>query len=168
MNSIIESLLSRRSVRTFTDKQISDEDLDLILQAAILAPNGRNQEPWHFTALQDPGKLKMLDELVVGKGDSFFYNAPTLILVSIQEGNAYEKEDTACALTNMMQAAHALGLGSVWCNRINGNHELDTKLTQFGIPQGYRVTGTLAVGHPKGDYPAKRIPKQETITIVRS
>ena len=168
MNNILQSLLSRRSVRNFTDRQIQDEELDLILQAAILAPNGRNQEPWHFTALQDAKKLRKLDELVVGKGASFFYYAPTLILVSIQEGNAYEKEDTACALTNMMQAAHALGLGSVWCNRINGNHELDTKLGEFGIPQGYRVTGTLAVGYIKGELPPERIPKEGTITIVRS
>ncbi len=168
MNNTIQSLLSRRSVRSFTEQQIKDEDLDLILQAAILAPNGRNQEPWHFTALQEAKKLQKLDELVVGKGNTFFYNAPTLILVSIQEGNAYEKEDTACALTNMMQAAHALGLGSVWCNRINGNRELDTKLTEFGVPQGYRVTGTLAVGYCKDEYPARRIPKEGTITIVRS
>lgn len=68
----------------------------------------------------------------------------------------------------MMQAAHALGLGSVWCNRINGNHELDTKLGEFGIPQGYRVTGTLAVGYIKGELPPGRIPKEGTITIVRS
>ncbi|MEA5027755.1 MAG: nitroreductase family protein [Sphaerochaeta associata] len=81
MNNILQSLLSRRSVRNFTDRQIQDEELDLILQAAILAPNGRNQEPWHFTALQDAKKLRKLDELVVGKGASFFYYAPTLILV---------------------------------------------------------------------------------------
>lgn len=168
MNTTIDSLLSRRSVRSFTEEQIKDEDLNIILQAAILAPNGRNQEPWHFTALQDAQKLRKLDELVVGKGDSFFYYAPTLILVSIQVGNAYEKEDTACALTNMMQAAHVLGLGSVWCNRINANHEIDTNLGEFGIPDGYRVTGTLAVGYVKGDYPAKRIPKPGTISIIRS
>ena len=168
MNTIMDSLLSRRSVRSFTEEQIKDEELDLVLQAAILAPNGRNLEPWHFTALQDAKKLRKLDELVVGKGNSFFYNAPTLILVSIQEGNAYEKEDTACAMTNMMQAAHALGLGSVWCNRINGNHEIDTNLGEFGIPKGYRVTGTLAVGYVKGDFPAKRIPKEGTISFIRS
>lgn len=167
MNAIIESLLKRRSIRSFKEEQIKDEELQLILRAAILAPNGRNQEPWHFTALQDQTKLRQLDDLVAGKGNSFFYYAPTLILVSIQEGNAYEKEDTACALTTMMQAAHALGLGSVWCNRINGNHELDTKLTEFGIPQGYRVTGTLAVGYVKGEYPPQRTPKEGTITIIR-
>lgn len=167
-NAVIESLLSRRSVRSLSDKQINDEDLSVILQAALLAPNGRNQEPWHFTALQDPEKLRELDELVAGNGNSFFYHAPTLILVSIQDGDPYEKEDTACAMTNMMQAAHALGLGSVWCNRINGNRTLDMSLTRFGIPDGYRVTATLAVGYVKGDYPVPRSAKEGTITIVRS
>lgn len=105
---------------------------------------------------------------MVGPNNSFFYHAPTLILVSIQLGSAYEKEDTACALTNMMQAARALGLGSVWCNRINNNHDIDTQLSDYGIPDGYRVTGTLAVGHVKGDYPAMRKPKEGTITIIRA
>lgn len=168
MNTIMESLLSRRSVRSFTEEQIADEDLLLILEAGRLAPNGKNQETWHFTALQDPKKLRSLDELVVGPNNSFFYHAPTLILVSIQLGSAYEKEDTACALTNMMQAARALGLGSVWCNRINNNHDIDTQLSDYGIPDGYRVTGTLAVGHVKGDYPAMRKPKEGTITIIRA
>ena len=167
MNTTMQSILTRRSVRSFTDKQIQDEALDLILQAAVNAPSGRGQQPWHFTALQNPQLLRQLDELVVGPNDSFFYNAPTLILVAIEIGNAYEKEDTACALTNMMQAAHALGLGSVWCNRINSNHEIDTKLTDFGVPHGYKVTGTLAVGYPKESTIQPKELKENTITYVR-
>ena len=168
MNTITDHILSRRSVRSFSDEQIRDEDLDLILKAATLAPNGMNQEPWHFTAIQDPETLRELDEKVVGPGGSFFYHAPTLILVSIEIGNTFEKEDTACAMTNMMQAAHALGLGSVWCNRINHNPELGVQLSAYGVPEGYKVTGTLAVGYPKGDYPSPRVPKQGTITYIRS
>ena len=75
MNTAMESLLSRRSVRSFTEEQIADEDLLLILEAGRLAPNGKNQETWHFTALQDPKKLRSLDELVVGPNNSFFYHA---------------------------------------------------------------------------------------------
>ncbi len=168
MNTIITHILTRRSVRSFTEEQIRDEDLDLILQAATLAPNGMNQEPWHFTAIQDPETLRKLEEKVDGTADSFFYHAPTLILVSIEIGNAYEKEDTACAMTNMMQAAHALGLGSVWCNRINHDPKLGVQLSSFGVPEGYKVTGTLAVGYPKGAYSSPRIPKQGTITYIRS
>ncbi|MDC7229756.1 MAG: nitroreductase family protein [Sphaerochaetaceae bacterium] len=168
MNTITDHILSRRSVRSFSDEQIRDEDLDLILKAATLAPNGMNQEPWHFTAIQDPKTLRKLDEKVAGPGESFFYHAPTLILVSIEIGNTFEKEDTACAMTNMMQAAHALGLGSVWCNRINHNPELGVQLSSYGVPEGYKVTGTLAVGYPKGDYPSPRVPKQGTITYIRS
>lgn len=167
MNEVMQSLMSRRSIRSFTSKQVEYEKLQLVLQAAILAPNANNQEPWHFTALQNAEKLRSLDELVVGKGNTFFYHAPTLILVSIKEGTPHEQENTACALTNMMQAAHALGLGSVWCNQINGNHAIDTKLTEYGVPVGYRATGTLALGYNKGDYPAPREPKKGTITYVQ-
>ncbi|MFA6783925.1 MAG: nitroreductase family protein [Sphaerochaeta sp.] len=167
MNEVMQSLLSRRSIRSFQNKQVEEEKLQLVLQAAVLAPNGRNQEPWHFTVLQNAEVLNKLDELVAGKGNTFFYHAPTLILVSIEEGNPYEQVNTACALTNMMQAAHALDLGSVWCNRINGNHEIDTKLTEYGVPVGYRVTGTLALGYCEGEYPSPREPKKGTINYIR-
>jgi nitroreductase len=167
MNAIMESLLSRRSVRSFQSRQIENEKLDLVLQAAINAPNGMRQEPWHFTVLQKPELLKKLDILVAGEGKSFFYNAPTLIIVSIEQGNRFAQADTACAMTNMMQAAHALGLGSVWCNRINGNSELDTKLFEYGVPEGFQVTATLALGYAENLATEAKKLKEETISFVR-
>jgi nitroreductase len=167
MNKIVESILTRRSIRSFAERQVEAEKLDLVLQAAVSAPNGMNQEPWHFTAVQDPVRLERLDRLVVGDGESFFYHAPTLIIVSIEIGNPFAQADTACAMTNMMQAAHALGLGSVWCNRINGNSAIDTKLGEFGVPDGYRATATLALGYPADGTPAPRKPKEGTISYLR-
>lgn len=167
MNDIMESLLSRRSIRSFQEKQVENEKLDLVLQAAVNAPNGMHQEPWHFTVLQNPSLLKKLDTLVAGEGKSFFYQAPTLVIVSIEQGNRFAQADTACAMTNMMQAAHALGLGSVWCNRINGNSELDTKLSEYGVPEGFQVTATLALGYAQGAAPEERKPKEGTISYVR-
>jgi nitroreductase len=163
----MKSLLSRRSTRSFQTRQIENEKLDLVLQAAINAPNGMRQEPWHFTVLQNSELLKKLDLLVAGEGKSFFYKAPTLIIVSIEIGNRFAQADTACAMTNMMQAAHALGLGSVWCNRINGNSELDTKLTEYGVPEGFQVTATLALGYAEGPEPEAKKLKEGTISFVR-
>jgi nitroreductase len=167
MNDVMKSLLSRRSVRSFQTRQIENEKLDLVLQAAVNAPNGMRQEPWHFTVLQNPELLKKLDHLVVGEGKSFFYEAPTLIIVSIEQGNRFAQADTACAMTNMMQAANALGLGSVWCNRINGNSELDTRLSQFGVPEGFQATATLALGYAQGLELEPKKLKEGTISFVR-
>jgi nitroreductase len=167
MNDVMKSILSRRSIRSFQEKQVENEKLDLVLQAAINAPNGMRQEPWHFTVLQNPELLKKLDRLVSGEGKSFFYQAPTLIIVSIEQGNRFAQADTACAMTNMMQAAHALGLGSVWCNRINGNSELDTKLSEYGVPEGFQATATLALGYAKGMEMEVKKPKEGTISFVR-
>ncbi|WP_320129528.1 nitroreductase family protein [uncultured Sphaerochaeta sp.] len=167
MNEVMKSIITRRSIRSFQKKQVENEKLELVLHAATQAPNGMRQEPWHFTALQNPELLKKLDLLVAGEGKSFFYHAPTLILVSIEQGNRFAQADTACAMTNMMQAAHALGLGSVWCNRINGNNEIDTKLTEYGIPQGFQVTATLALGYAAEPLPEKLEHKVNTITYVR-
>ena len=51
MNEVLQNIKARRSVRAYTDRQVSAQDLDLILEAAAYAPNGMHYETWHFTAL---------------------------------------------------------------------------------------------------------------------
>ncbi|MFA7119068.1 MAG: nitroreductase family protein [Sphaerochaetaceae bacterium] len=168
MNEVMRSLLSRRSVRSYMEKQVPLDKVLMVVEAGRYAPNGMHQEPWHFTVLRNAEKLEQLNKLVLGENasGSFFYNAPTLILVSIEIGNAFAQADSACAMTNMMNAAHSLGLASVWCNRINGNSSIDTKLTAFGVPQGYQVTATLALGYGAAAPSSEWKIKENTVTVV--
>jgi hypothetical protein len=87
MDTVINHILTTQECAKFSIEQIGDEDLNLSLKATTLAPSGMNQEPWHFTAIQDPETLRELDEKAAGPGESFFYHAPTLILVSIAIGS---------------------------------------------------------------------------------
>ena len=54
MNEVLKNIRARHSVRTYTQRQVSDADLALILEAATMAPNGMHLETWHFTAIQNP------------------------------------------------------------------------------------------------------------------
>ena len=61
-NEVLENIKSRRSVRTYTERQVSAGDLNLILEAAAYAPSGMNFQTWHFTAIQDAAVLTELNE----------------------------------------------------------------------------------------------------------
>ena len=66
MNEVLQNIKARRSVRAYTDRQVSAQDLDLILEAAAYAPNGMHYETWHFTAIQDAAILTELNEAIKG------------------------------------------------------------------------------------------------------
>lgn len=66
LNEVLENIKSRRSVRTYTEQQVSAENLNLILEAAAYAPSGMNFQTWHFTAIQDADILRELNEKIKG------------------------------------------------------------------------------------------------------
>ena len=66
LNEVLENIKSRRSVRAYTEQQVSAEDLNLILEAATYAPSGMNFQTWHFTAIQDAAVLTELNEKIKG------------------------------------------------------------------------------------------------------
>ena len=65
-NEVLENIKARRSVRAYTSQQVSEEDLQAILEAATYAPSGMHLETWHFTAIQNVDKLTELNERIKG------------------------------------------------------------------------------------------------------
>jgi nitroreductase len=164
MNDVVKSLLERRSVRAYMQRQVPLDVVKQIVEAGRFAPNAMHQEPWHFTVLRNAEKLDELDTLVDGKGgSSFFYHAPTIVIVSIEKGNAFALQDTGCAMTNMMQASHALGIASVWCNKIS---RVEADYTLYGVPEGYKPTAALALGYSAISGASEWKVKEGTVTIV--
>lgn len=87
LNEVLENIKSRRSVRTYTEQQVSAENLNLILEAATYAPSGMNYQTWHFTAIQDADILRELNEKIKGafaKSDSSW---PLSLSVSVPVGS---------------------------------------------------------------------------------
>lgn len=123
-NEVLENIKSRRSVRTYTEQQVSAGDLNLILEAAAYAPSGMNFQTWHFTAIQDAAVLTELNEKIKGafaksddphlqeRGHSetycCYYHAPTLVIVSNEPTRWWASMDCACALQNIFLAAKSL------------------------------------------------------------
>lgn len=154
MNEIIQNILTRRSVRGFTDKAVSREDLELLIKAALYAPSARNLQTWKFTALTqraDIDKLAKVIEKVLDRKDYDMYKPAAVIIPSNTKDSPYGKEDNACALENIFLAAHSLGLGSVWINQLQGvsdEPEIRALLKAWDIPDDHTVYGIAAIGYP--------------------
>ncbi|MFL0195390.1 nitroreductase family protein [Clostridium sp. WILCCON 0269] len=127
-NETLKNIKQRRSIRSFKDEQIKDEELQVVLEAGLYAPNAGNQ-PWHFTAIQNKEILNKLNILAkeaakqmggplaaLGNDEQFhcMYNAPTLIIVSGDEQSICPEVDCAAATQNLLIAAESIGLGSCW------------------------------------------------------
>ena len=130
MNEVIQNIMNRRSVRVYSEEQIRQADLDLILDAGLASPSGCNMQPWHFTVVQNQ---EILDELNVetkmklkasedeyfqkfAASDkySIFYNAPTIIIISGEKSALVPTTDCAAATENMILAAESLNIGTCW------------------------------------------------------
>ena len=187
MNEVLQNIKARRSVRAYTDRQVSAQDLDLILEAAAYAPNGMHYETWHFTANPDSAILTELNEVIKGafaksdeprlreRGQSetycCYYHAPTLVIVSNEPTQWWAPMDCACALENIFLAARSLGIGSCWINQLGqtcDDPEVRVLLTRLGVPQNHKVYGCAALGYePANTSQKEKWIKEGTITIVR-
>lgn len=186
MNAVLENIKARRSVRAYTDRQVSAEDLDLILESATYAPNGMHMETWHFTAIQNKALLVELNEAVKsafaksdlprlkerGQSQTYccYYHAPTLIIVSNEPTQWWAGMDCACALENIFLAATSLGIGSCWINQIGqtcDDPEVRALLTRLGVPAHHKVYGCAALGYPADACDKPKKVKEGTIHILR-
>jgi len=161
MNQIMENLLTRRSVRSFLDKEIPSEELNQILEAAKYAPSGMGRQTWQFTAVVDKEKIQKLAAVIareLGRNGYDMYQPQVLIVPSNASDSPFGKEDNACALENIFLAAWSFGIGSVWINQLQGicdRPAVREILTEWGIPENHVVYGMAALG-----YPARAEPKQ--------
>ena len=186
MNDVVTTILKRRSTRAFGPEQISEESLGTLLETAKFAPSGMNRQPWHFTVVQKPETLDRINEacrqVLLGsgvkamedraKGNQFsiFYQAPTLILVAVDEQVHTGKCDGAVALENMFLAAESMGLGSCWIHAVtlifNGEANQDLR-KELGIPEGYGLVGSGAFGYKAVASQAAAPRKENTVTIIK-
>jgi len=109
---ILDFFASRRSVRAFSPGPISDEDIELIVRAAALAPTARNIQPWEFVIIRDRKRLQALAELVSPNGA--FMSGAAAGLVVFCKDTKYYLEDGSAAITQALLCSAALGLGACW------------------------------------------------------
>ena len=158
--SVISCIKSRHSVRRFEDRPVPQELLDTIIECGIYAPSGKNMQTWRFTVLTDKKQICQWKEIVISRAAehkvrvSGFENPAALVLISNDIRNKNGAQDSSCAAENIMLAANAYGLGSVWINALLtmcDDEEIRNQLKQWGIPERHQVWAMIALGYPEGE-----------------
>ena len=113
--SLIDVILSRRSIRKYLNKPIPKDVMNSILEAGRQAPSAGNRQPWHLIVVTDQ---KIREALSHGKYNTFLKESPVVIVacgyVGSEQGRKWSTVDTSIALENMVLAAWSLGVGSCW------------------------------------------------------
>ncbi len=183
---ILEAIRTRRSIKQFTDRPISREEIERLLETAVLAPNHRMTEPWHFYVLgpearraygealgarkarrvEDPEAARLVAEKVAA-GEAAL---PAMIVVSmtLDENPEIREEDYAATMMgveNLLLAAGAVGLGA----HLKTGAVMDDPRARaaVGVPDGERIVAVIHLGETAGAPDAKaRRPAAERTTWV--
>ena len=164
--NFLEIIRTRRSYRSYKPGQITDEQLNAVLEAGTYAPTSRGLQSPFIVAVQNAELLKHLARMnaeVMGVTTNPYYDAPTYVLVFVPTDAPNGVQDASLVLENMMLAAHAQGLGSCWIHREREMFETEEGkelMAQWGLPEGLVGIGALALGYPEGE-PSPAKPRKE-------
>lgn len=146
-NPVIENILTRRSVRSYTDQDVEPGKIEAILEAGMAAPSGKNGQPWDFIVLT---RREILDEMAERLPYAkMLREARVAIAVCADRTKSpYWYVDCSAAAENILLAAHALGLGAVWTATYPYRDRMDVVKELCGLPGSYDSLCVIPVGYP--------------------
>lgn len=163
MNAL-DAIMGRRSIRKYTGEKISDEDIKILLKAAMNAPSAHNRMPWHFIVVDD---RKVLDKIPEYHAYSNMLEKASHAIIVLGDHKIQETDfwihDCAAAIENILVAAHAKGLGAVWLgvhpseDLIKGTKEL------LEIPDHVTPLGIVSLGVPDEAKPPRENYNEERV-----
>lgn len=153
MESLHSLLVKRRSIRHYSDEPVSEDDIKLILEAALLSPTSKSARAWQFVVVNDKETIESLAQCKPMGADPL-RRAPLAIVVAV-DPTATEPwiEDASVAATCMMMQAADLGLGCCWI-QVRDRYSADGLPAEeyiqgiLGMPDTLPVVCVLAIGHP--------------------
>ncbi len=162
-NELLNFLMSRRSIRRFKPDPIPDEVLLKILDVARYAPSARNSQPWVFIVVKDVEIKRKLAN--IHPWAKPLENAPVGVVVACNSELSPESYQVDCANATMqlMLAAHAVGLGSVWLQTLRNIKDVQEIV---GLPKNYIPVAMLALGVPDETPTAKKRKELKEIVYL--
>ena len=174
--SAIDVIMSRKSVRSYTDEAIPAEKVEVLLKAAMAAPTAMNVQPWRFVVVTD----QAVKDQLAGPRGGMIANAPLVIVVCGEASfmrkpwgqpdaepeladNPFWYEDCAAATENLLVAAEAIGLGAVWTACYPMPDRMNPTIAALGLPDNVKPFAVIPVGYPAGDDQPKDKWKPENV-----
>ena len=170
MNEVLKCLEERRSCRSYKPDMIPEDVLNQILEAGTYAATGMGKQSPIMIAVTDQkvrDQLSAMNAKIMGVNIDPFYGAPTIIVVFADSNIPTYVQDGSLVLGNMMNAAHAVGLGSCWINRAREvflTEKGKELMAKWGLGENYIGVGNLALGFAVGDDP-KPAPRKEDYIV---
>ena len=174
MASTLEDLKNRRSCRSYQPRQITEEELQQVLEAGTYAPTGRGAQAPIIVVVQDKETIAALSRqnaAIMGNPEADpFYGAPTVLIVLADQSRPTYLYDGSCVMDNLLNAAQAVGLGACWIHRAKEEFESEegkALLKQWGIQGDYEGIGHCVLGYRADAIPAPAPRKENYVYYVR-
>lgn len=179
-DAVMANILSRKSVRSYTDQPLSEEQITTMLKAAMAAPSGSNIQPWSFVVLTDKSdydtifegnfnmeKFKQSAAVIVLCADTTVTRTPRGGGEAVVMPNGTWRDDLGAATENLLLAAESLGLGAVWTASYPYKERYMPVKKALGLPAEVVPYAIVPVGYPAGDEQPKDKWKPERIHYGR-
>lgn len=175
---IFECISTKRSVRAYEDKCVSEEDIDKLLDLATKASTGSGMQPWGFVVLNDKDEIDEWSEKIKAyllenleqypylaqyeswlKNNSYsvFNHANTLFVIYGDKKSHWRTYDCTLAAANVMLAAYEMGIGTCWIGFAEYMLNTDEFKNRYNVPDDYELVCPMSMGYIKHKLPA---PKQ--------
>ncbi len=167
MSDLMETIRTRRTIRRFKPDPISDEKIQVILEAGRWAPSFSNLQPWKFVVVKDPGLKKSIDRAAKESVLHWGINeAPIIILVCADRrvDPLHAIEAGAAAAQNMALMAKDVGLGAGWIGIMGTEAEMAIQRL-LGFPETMRIISLIPVGIPNESPKSNRKPLEELVEM---
>jgi nitroreductase len=160
-SSAIDVIMSRRSIRSYKQEQIKDEELNTILECGINAPSAMNNQSWEIRVIQNPE--------ILNKIEGSFHNAPTLIVIASATDNFFSPVDCGLLGQNILLAAESLDIGTCvvgnFTNFLNSPEGAEV-VQKLELSEGYKPLYSIAVGY-KNERPEAKPRDKGKIKIIK-
>lgn len=160
-NEVIETIMTRRSVRKYQPQAVNRDTMQIILNCGINAPNAINRQAWEVRVLDNPETIQKLTELYVKENPkeaentnfrNMFRNAPTIAFIANDTTFAYSPVDCGLMAENMILSAWSMGIGSCCLGGparfMKANLEANEILKQMGFSENYDLLLCIGFGYP--------------------
>ena len=151
--TVINTIMTRTSVRQYTDEPVSDAQIETLLRAAMAAPSAADVRPWSFVVVKERAMLDSIPMHIrearpVGRSQVAITICGDMQRAFEGESRNYWIEDTSAATENLLIAAHGMGLGAVWCGVYPQSDKVKYMRELLQLPEYIVPMGIVAIGHP--------------------
>lgn len=151
--AVIETIMTRTSIRAFTDEPVTDETIETLLRAGMAAPSAVNRQPWAFVVVEGRENLDRLAEVhpnarMLGTAQAAIVVCGDMTKALEGTAQAFWVQDASAATENILLAAHALGLGAVWTGVYPNPERVAAVSETLGLPSYVIPLCVIPVGYP--------------------